>query len=124
MDASTGTVEVDSHDPPNYKYKRQAIDYWQRAEFFQDSSSEETGEDSWNTKVQEAPESLVFWIDFLDSRDSAMGKYGVNNVMYRPKAETDEKATAIYYRDTINVFYDMPLPADSYEAEIQKQKLA
>ena len=124
MDASTGTVEVDDHDPPNYKYKRQAIEYWQRAEFFQDSSSEETGEDSWNTKVQEAPESLVFWIDFLDSRDSTMGKYGVNNVMYRPKAETDEKATAIYYRDTINVFYDMPLPADSYEAEIQKQKLA
>jgi len=55
--------------------------------------------------IEESPELLLFWFDFLDSQTSEIGKYGANNIMDRSKANNDSKVKAIYYRDTLNIVY-------------------
>lgn len=55
--------------------------------------------------VKDSPESLIFWFDFLDRPYSEMGKYGVKQVMDRSKAENNSNASAICFRDTLNLVY-------------------
>ena len=58
----------------------------------------------WNYSVQNAPETLNFWFDFLDS-DSELSQFSVPVVGNRPKAINDSSVKAIYFRDIPNVLF-------------------
>ncbi len=64
----------------------------------------EYNEFGWNTQVQNAPESLNFWFDFLDMNGD-ISKYSVSNIGSRPKVVNDSAVKAIYYRDTPNIIF-------------------
>lgn len=59
----------------------------------------------WNKAVYEAPETLNFWFDFLDSESSVLGKYDTKNIGFRTKAVNDSGVKSIYFRETPNVIY-------------------
>ena len=52
----------------------------------------------WNRSVFEAPESLNFWIDFLDDT-SAISSFSVPSVGDRTKVVNDSKVTGIYFKE-------------------------
>lgn len=58
----------------------------------------------WNKQVQESPESLNFWFDFLDTYGE-LSQYSVANVGDRPKAVNDSNVKAIYFRETPGVIF-------------------
>lgn len=59
----------------------------------------------WNKAVQDDPESLLFWFDFLDAEGSEMGKYAANVVGVRSKAVNDKDVKSIYYREIPQVIF-------------------
>ena len=60
----------------------------------------------WNKTVFEAPETLDFWIDFLDS-NLELYKFSVPQIGDRSKTVKDDKAGAIIYREIPNlILYD------------------
>ena len=61
-------------------------------------------ENYWAPEVTNAPESLNFWIDFLDN-DSDMAKYSVYDIGDRTKTLNDDKIEAIYFRETPNIIF-------------------
>ena len=64
----------------------------------------------WNKKVFNSPETLNFWIDFLDS-DSELAQFSVPVVGDRPKAVNDTKVTSIYFKDIPNIIFVTPKDA-------------
>lgn len=58
----------------------------------------------WNKQVQDSPESLNFWFDFLDTYGE-LSQYSVANVGDRPKAVNDSNVKAIYFRETPGVIF-------------------
>ena len=58
----------------------------------------------WNKQVQNSPESLNFWFDFLDTYGE-LSQYSVANVGDRPKAVNDSNVKAIYFRETPGVIF-------------------
>lgn len=58
----------------------------------------------WNKKVQDSPESLNFWFDFLDTYGE-LSEYSVSSVGDRPKAVNDNNVKAIYFRETPGVIF-------------------
>ena len=80
-------------------------------------STDEFKETYWNRNVSEAPETLNFWFDFLDT-DGDLAKYSVRNIGSRPKAENNANVKAIYFREIPNIiFYDIPVDATAEEEE-------
>ena len=60
----------------------------------------------WNKAVEEAPDTLNFWIDFLDT-DGEMGAYGVDAIGDRVQTVNNDKIRSIYFKDTpLVIFYD------------------
>ena len=58
----------------------------------------------WNKTVFEAPHTLNFWFDFLDS-EGELSQFSVKNVGCRPKAVNDSNVKAIYFRETPNIIF-------------------
>ena len=58
----------------------------------------------WNKAIENAPESLNFWIDFLDTSGD-MGKYSVDTIGDRSQIVNDDKIKSIYFKDTPLVIY-------------------
>lgn len=58
----------------------------------------------WNFDVQNAPEILNFWFDFLDTYGE-LSQYSVSNIGDRPKAINDSNVKAIYFRETPGVIF-------------------
>ena len=58
----------------------------------------ETG-NYWNKMVDENPENLLFWFDFLDAEGSEISKYAVYNIGDRTKSVKDTNVKSIYYRE-------------------------
>ena len=74
----------------------------------------------WSKQILDAPQSINFWFDFLDSADGSLTAYNVRNVGDRPKSINDSNIKAIYYRETPTiVFLDSEM--DENEKRIQKQ---
>ena len=86
-------------------FEHKPIAYYQQEYYYNDA--DDFGETGWNSLVEESPELLNFWFDFLDAETSVIGKYGVKQIMDRSFAESDSDAHAIYYRDTLNIVYNM-----------------
>lgn len=59
---------------------------------------QETG-NYWNKMVDENPENLLFWFDFLDAEGSEISKYAVYNIGDRTKSVKDTNVKSIYYRE-------------------------
>ena len=73
----------------------------------------------WNQNVVYSPESLIFWIDFLDT-DGELGKYSVKAIGDRPKAVNDTDVNSIYYRATPDVvFFDSLEDYNKYSEEYE-----
>lgn len=58
----------------------------------------------WHKSVTEAPETLNFWFDFLDTYGE-LSQYSVSSVGDRPKAVNDNNVKAIYFRETPKVIF-------------------
>ena len=68
-----------------------------------------------------SPESLIFWIDFLNSSDEyiELNKYSVKAIGRRVKVKSDDKIKAIAYRDAPNILYvGSNIPAVSGEEKL------
>lgn len=59
---------------------------------------QETG-NYWNKMVDENPENLLFWFDFLEAEGSEISKYAVYNIGDRTKSVKDTNVKSIYYRE-------------------------
>lgn len=70
-------------------------------EFYEEGSQHEY----WNKAVYEAPETLNFWFDFLDSDGSELGKYSTKNIGFRTKAVNESTIKSIYFRETPDVIF-------------------
>ena len=62
------------------------------------------GADFWNINVEQAPETLNFWFDFLDT-EGELQQFNVKTIGARPKAINDTNVKSIYFRDTPNVLF-------------------
>lgn len=61
----------------------------------------------WNKNVFESPETLNFWIDFLDS-DTELASFSVKSVGDRTKVINEDKAGAIFYKEIPGlILYDL-----------------
>lgn len=60
--------------------------------------------DGWNPIVDNSPESLNFWFDFLDDRGD-IERYGTSFVGDRPKAVNDSMIKSIYFRETPTLIF-------------------
>lgn len=77
-------------------YTRSEDDYITKKNYKKFNTSESNI--GWNVNVIQAPQSLDFWFDFLDT-NGEVDQYSVRNVGSRPKAENDSDVKAIYFRD-------------------------
>ena len=60
--------------------------------------------DGWNPIVNNSPESLNFWFDFLDDGGD-IERYGTSFVGDRPKAVNDSMIKSIYFRETPTLIF-------------------
>lgn len=95
---NTGELLEDTHTDKVYYYEQ----YY--------GFDEET---NWANEVYDAPESLLFWFDFLDAEGSEMGKYAVNTIGIRSKAISDNDVKTIYYREIPQVIFQTGI--ETYE---------
>ena len=73
----------------------------------------------WNKNVQNSPELLNFWFDFIDENNSELGKYSVKSIGDRAKSVNDSDVTAIYFREVPNIIFTT---ADEYVNSEVKDK--
>lgn len=72
-------------------------------EYFQKTYND----DGWNKNVEQAPETLNFWFDFMNV-DGELGQYSVKIIGSRPKAINNDKISAIYFQETPSVLFLTP----------------
>lgn len=84
------------YDSERDYYIRSEDDYITKKNYKKFNTSESNI--GWNVNVIQAPQSLDFWFDFLDT-NGEVDQYSVRNVGSRPKAENDSDVKAIYFRD-------------------------
>ena len=73
----------------------------------------------WNKNIQNSPELLNFWFDFIDENNSELGKYSVKSIGDRAKSVNDSDVTAIYFREVPNIIFTT---ADEYVNSEVKDK--
>ena len=84
------------------EFDQEEVYYVQNEDFYHSNSSLFP----WLKDIYNAPEKLVFWLDFLDLGGD-LNKYGVQLVGDRPKVVNDNQVKAIYYRETpLIIFQD------------------
>ena len=81
---------------PNAKKIKDKIYYFYG--YYDYYKDQETG-NYWNKMVDENPENLLFWFDFLDAEGSEISKYAVYNIGDRTKSVKDTNVKSIYYRE-------------------------
>lgn len=77
----------------------------------------------WNKAVFESPETLNFWIDFLDS-NLELSKFSVPQIGDRSKTVKDDKAGAIVYKEIPNLILYEPKYEDSEEESEYKKRIS
>lgn len=81
---------------PNVKKIKDKIYYFYG--YYDYYKDQETG-NYWNKMVDNNPENLLFWFDFLDAEGSEISKYAVYNIGDRTKSVKDTNVKSIYYRE-------------------------
>lgn len=106
---STKMQENFANDPTMYWYPEPAgaqAEYDTRDTYYIMRTDEYDANTHWNKDVYLSPESLNFWFDFLDpNTDVELGKYAVQVIGTRPKAENDNTVKGIYFRDIPEVIF-------------------
>ena len=85
------------------------------AYFKEDSNGEYSSETYWNEGVENAPDQLIFWFDFLETEGSDLYKYSVKEIGTRSKAINDTNVKSIYYRDVPNVIFSLDSDLQRFE---------
>lgn len=62
-------------------------------------------DDFWTHDLQDRPQLLTFWFDFLDPDNSELAKYSVPTAGTRTKAIREDTIRAIHYKDIPNVIF-------------------
>ena len=76
----------------------------------------------WNCEIFNHPETLNFWIDFLDS-DAELAQFSVKQVGDRMKVTNEDKASAIIYSEIPNfILYNRTEMDENGLCDIQKLK--
>lgn len=106
------------------KEEKSLINYYEQySDYNMDISDEQNL--YWNYAVQNEPETLNFWIDFLDL-EGELEQFSVPAVGNRPKAINDSSVKAIYFRDVPNVLFVDSIPDNIHKKSgynyIQLQK--
>lgn len=75
----------------------------------------------WNKDIQNSPETLNFWFDFLDT-DGQLSQYSAHLIGDRPKAINDTKIKSIYFREVPTIVFveDTLDPKEYYEQKTLK----
>ena len=79
-----------------YPLEKQKIQYYEQ--YF------DYNEEYWHKNVEENPEQLNFWIDFLDL-DGELDHFSIPVIGNRSKPINDSSVKAIYFRDTPTVLF-------------------
>lgn len=78
----------------------------------------------WNEQIHTSPESLLFWIDFLDSRGE-LSNFSINKIGRRSKSLNDNKLTSIYYPNTPEVlFVPVGEKVENYSTSYVRQNIS
>lgn len=77
----------------------------------------------WKKGLSMNPESLVFWIDFLDDQGD-ISRYSVKNIGQRQKVVNQDKVRAIKYIDTEKIVFISPTEEDLFKDGSTKQTFA
>lgn len=85
-------------------------------EIYQTTKRKYSTKDGFAWEVEYAPETLNFWLDFLNPY-SEIGKYSIKAIGHRPKADNNDKTTVIKNREIPNVLF---IPRDEYDETIGK----
>lgn len=71
----------------------------------------------WNKNIYESPESLLFWIDFLDIYGE-LSNYSIDKIGHRQRVINDNTITAVDFSTTPEVLYVLPEDAElKYQTE-------
>lgn len=103
-----GVKQVYSHLGYSYnkaKEYNENITYYKLSDTYY-PENDENGYGRWNKLVREAPSKLIFWLDFLDTKNSNLAQYSVPAIGIRSKVSNDKDAKAIYYGDTPTIIFD------------------
>lgn len=87
-------IELDKAIEKQEKLETECLNYY--------SSEEENSH--WNKNVFEAPETLNFWFDFLDT-NGTLSQFSTFVIGNRPKAVNDSTIKSIYFRETPSVVF-------------------
>lgn len=87
------------------QYYTDMLGFWRQ--LYDPEGTEEGGFDKDTHWTKTAPESLEFWIDFLDPAGD-LEKFSVQAIGSRPKATTDKDVKALAYRETPNLIFYSP----------------
>ena len=77
--------------------------------FWRDLYNPSNNGSPWDKKIEENPDLLNFWIDFLDASEengfSELDKFAINALGNRPKVVNDTNVKSIYYRNVPNLIF-------------------
>jgi hypothetical protein len=75
--------------------------------YYLNESDKVSGKYGWAKNIYEAPETLLFWFDFLDT-EAEIEAFSIPAIGSRPKVNNDKDVKAIKYRDTPSIIYYYP----------------
>ena len=107
--------DEDGKETNEFEFTKQYLKYYVKYyEYFLENEQYQY----WNKQVKEAPDSLNFWMDFLDSSEvftdilgrsytigSELDNYAVSVVGDRTKVINDSDVSSIYFRDVPNLIF-------------------
>lgn len=88
--------------------------YIQYSDYYDETA--EPNKRYWRKEVFTAPQSLVFWFDFLTG-DGELRQFTTKAVGDRPKAINDTNVKSIYYRDTPKIIFTTAEKLQGMDAE-------
>lgn len=71
----------------------------------------------WANKITEAPETLFFWFDFLETEEGDLEKFSVPVIGSRTKTINDNNVKTIYYREIPTTIFHIPQEDNKYNYE-------
>ena len=96
--ATNRTATNNAYD--NY-YSNELIAEWRK---LYDPMNSNYRDDHWNPAVFMDPDSLVFWLDFIDT-GSEMGQYSVKEIGRRTKVENNTSIKSIYNKEVPDIVF-------------------
>lgn len=83
-------------------YDAELLSFWREIYFYNEDSSQM----EWCYEIQENhPEGLNYWLDFLDTGASLVGKYSVQSIGRRSKVINNDKIRSVYNKEVPPVIF-------------------